>query len=417
MSVGVRFLRPEPFLSMPAWPALWLVALALLLSPAAAQASGTAYVASGEISQYAIGASGLLAPLSPPTVAANGGAAEIAVTRDGKSAYVTAYQGILQYNVDLLTGALSLKTPAVTAPPAGTFSPHHIAVTPDGRSAYATAGLPHGGSDILQYDIDPRTGELSYKENAGQFGAGFIAGAVAVSPDGKSAYVTDVFRGALQFDIDPHSGALSPKTPAIVPTGLYPEALAVSPDGKSAYFINFNNSTPNNTVAQFDIDPASGVLSPKSPATVLTGPNALFVAITPDSRSAYVTSHRRPGMLGTGTVWQYDIDPASGVLSPKTQPTIAGGRNPYGVAVAPDGKSAYVTNSLLSAVWQFDIDPGTGALSPKVPPSVDGSAGQIAIGPLPRVPTAKVQCTRGGWRDFGRFKNQGQCVAFVERGK
>lgn len=37
--------------------------------------------------------------------------------------------------------------------------------------------------------------------------------------------------------------------------------------------------------------------------------------------------------------------------------------------------------------------------------------------PLPPSPTAKDQCRNGGWRDFGAmFKNQGQCVALVERG-
>ena len=33
------------------------------------------------------------------------------------------------------------------------------------------------------------------------------------------------------------------------------------------------------------------------------------------------------------------------------------------------------------------------------------------------VPTSKDQCKNGGWRNFGStFKNQGQCVAFVQRG-
>jgi hypothetical protein len=35
----------------------------------------------------------------------------------------------------------------------------------------------------------------------------------------------------------------------------------------------------------------------------------------------------------------------------------------------------------------------------------------------PRLPISKDQCKNGGWRNFGdTFKNQGQCVAFVERG-
>ncbi len=34
----------------------------------------------------------------------------------------------------------------------------------------------------------------------------------------------------------------------------------------------------------------------------------------------------------------------------------------------------------------------------------------------PPAPTSKAQCKDGGWQQFG-FKNQGQCIAFVNRAK
>jgi hypothetical protein len=44
-------------------------------------------------------------------------------------------------------------------------------------------------------------------------------------------------------------------------------------------------------------------------------------------------------------------------------------------------------------------------------------SGDIAIVDAQPFPTSKDQCKNGGWRSFGdTFKNQGQCVAFVERG-
>src|SRR5690348_5430907 len=76
--------------------ALALLPLAAL--PAAAGAAGNAYVTnlgsanvSADVSQYAIGAGGELSPLSPTTVAAGSGPYGVAVTPDGKSAYVTNY--------------------------------------------------------------------------------------------------------------------------------------------------------------------------------------------------------------------------------------------------------------------------------------------------------------------------------------
>jgi hypothetical protein len=44
-------------------------------------------------------------------------------------------------------------------------------------------------------------------------------------------------------------------------------------------------------------------------------------------------------------------------------------------------------------------------------------AGDLVVVDAPPLPTSKDQCKNGGWRGFGdTFKNQGECVAFVERG-
>lgn len=43
----------------------------------------------------------------------------------------------------------------------------------------------------------------------------------------------------------------------------------------------------------------------------------------------------------------------------------------------------------------------------------------MSYGPAPLSPQTKEQCKNGGWRNFGApagpFKNQGQCVSFIER--
>jgi YVTN family beta-propeller protein len=301
------------------WPrvgalALWLVALAVLLVPAGARAAGTVYAGEQNlnlVAQYAIGAGGLLSPLTPASVAA-------------------------------------------------------------GRE-------PLG---------------------------------VAVTPDGRSVYVTNVNDSTVsQYDVDPVSGALSPKTPATVASRLFPNGVAVTPDGKSVYVTNFDFA-----VSQYDVDPVSGALSPKTPARVAAGPNPAFVAVTPDGRSAYA-SNFFAGTFG-GSVSQYSIDPVTGALSPKTPASVATGALPFRIAVTPDGNSAYVTNGRDNTVSQYTIDPLTGALSPKTPATVATGSGPtgIAVTPPPRVPTSKDQCKNGGWRNFPQFKNQGQCVAFVERG-
>ena len=42
--------------------------------------------------------------------------------------------------------------------------------------------------------------------------------------------------------------------------------------------------------------------------------------------------------------------------------------------------------------------------------------GDVTVTDAPALPTSRSQCLNGGWRAFPGFKNQGQCIAFVNRG-
>jgi hypothetical protein len=41
-------------------------------------------------------------------------------------------------------------------------------------------------------------------------------------------------------------------------------------------------------------------------------------------------------------------------------------------------------------------------------------AGDVVVVDAPPLPTLKKQCKKGGWRAFAVFKNQGDCVSFVQ---
>jgi YVTN family beta-propeller protein len=403
--------------------ALWLVAAACLLMPGAARAVDSAYIAnSGDntISQYDIDPqSGALRRKAPPTVSAGSSPVSVAVTPDGKNAYVADFgdNDVAQYSIDPLSGGLFPKTPATVA--AGQFGGFStgIAVTPDGKSVYVTNG---GDNTVSQYDIDPQNGALTPKTTA-TVAAGAGPTGVAVSPDGGSAYVSNaagfLADGTIaQYDIDPRNGALTPKTPAFANADLGPSAAALTPNGRSAYVANqfgFGGVSGNN-ISQYDVDPAGGQLSPKTPATVFAAPRPVAIAVAPDGGSAYTAG------LGFGDVSQYDIDPGTGTLSPKAPATVAAGDSPLGVIVTPDGRSVYVTNrsagQASGSIFQYDVTPASGTLSPKMPATVSAGVGPvgIAVGGLPR-PATREQCTRGGWRRFPQFRNQGQCIAFVKR--
>ena len=114
-----------------------------------------------------------------------------------------------------------------------------------------------------------------------------------------------------------------------------------------------------------------------TPAIVAAGGGPFGVAVSPDGKSAYVTN------LDDGTVSQYTIDPATGALSPMTPATVGAGSGPFAVAVSPDGISAYVADETGNTVSQYTIDPATGALSPMTPATVPAGGGPSGIAVSP----------------------------------
>jgi hypothetical protein len=95
------------------------------------------------------------------------------------------------------------------------------------------------------------------------------------------------------------------------------------------------------------------------------------VAVAPDGKSVYVTN------CNDGTVSQYSVG-AGDTLAPKTHPTVPTGACPRGIAVTPDGKSVYVTDFGAGAVSQYDIG-SDGALTPKTTPKVATGTQPIGI--------------------------------------
>jgi DNA-binding beta-propeller fold protein YncE len=402
---------------------LWLAvatALALLGAAAPAQAAPFVYVThlADDVSQYNVGAGGLLAPLVPPTVAAGDQPGGVAVSPDGKSVYVPTGDGqwppsatISQYDVGP-GGTLSPKSPPTVAAEATAGS---VAVSPDGKSVYvANFGSPDVDpqlpSSISQYDVGPE-GALSPKSPATVGGGTGLCmpDEIAVSPDGKSVYVTGADNYCIsQWDVGP-GGRLSPKSPPRVETESIVSGVAVSPDSKSVYVTGADGYA----ISQWNVGPG-GALSPKSPATVpgVFSASPSGIAVSPDGKSVYA----RCSFVGSGGgLCQFDVGP-DGALSPKSPPAVSGHGYGRGLVVSPDGHSVYVANADRDNVSQYNVGAG-GELSPKSPATVASGdwPTHLAVGAAARVPTTKRQCKHGGWKQLG-FKSQGRCIRFVKRG-
>jgi YVTN family beta-propeller protein len=85
-----------------------------------------------------------------------------------------------------------------------------------------------------------------------------------------------------------------------------------------------------------------------------------------------------------------------------------------GTTTAQAQTRAYVANFGSNTVSVIDTATNTVVATITVGPQPLG----IAITPAPQAPTSKEQCKHGGYLKFGPpagpFKNQGQCISYVE---
>jgi DNA-binding beta-propeller fold protein YncE len=341
----------------------------------------------------------------------------VAISPDGKNAYVGGLDSIAIFNRDPVTGALTQKAGAVgclrTIGNGGGVcgevrdidDVESIAISPDGTTLYAANGIA-GGVAIL--DRNPVNGTLSQK--AGTAGCAAVVGldgcavsratvgsfSVAVSPDGKSVYLASQQGGLAIFDRDPATGGLTQKPGRF---GCYSDDgtdsmggdcvqgvalkstawVAVSPDGKNVYVA----SGESDSIASFNRG-ATGGLSQKPGKAGCISANgtggacaigralsgAAFVMVSPSGTSVYVAAP------GKDSVAAFSRSTANGKLTQLagtagcvsetgSRGACANGRaleSANGVAVSPGGASVYVTSPSSQAVAVFNRS-GAGALT------------------------------------------------------
>jgi hypothetical protein len=135
---------------------------------------------------------------------------------------------------------------------------------------------------------------------------------------------------------------------------------------------------------------------------------------------------RSPGFL-TSFSSTFTITSLSGTVTVTGNKTLAAGSNAGRASCTLLGTNHIsVSAPGLATAYTATIN-GTQHDSGSATDNIDGvlgggsgaasfSASFGSVGVFPSPPTAKDQCKHGGWRTFGRFKNQGDCVRFVAAG-
>jgi DNA-binding beta-propeller fold protein YncE len=184
-----------------------------------------------------------------------------------------------------------------------------VAITPDGKTVYVTV------ADAI-VPISTATGRPGRPIRI----AGVEPADIVMNPDGKTAYVTGMFSNTV---VPISTATNTPGKPFQLDFGS-PGAMAFTPDGKTAYGITENSTvTPINMVTD----------TPGTPIRV--GGLSQQIAITPDGKTAYVGATDSVIPINTAT-------------NTAGKPINIGNLAQY-IAISPDGRTAYVgtTDSVI----------------------------------------------------------------------
>jgi DNA-binding beta-propeller fold protein YncE len=115
-------------------------------------------------------------------------------------------------------------------------NPLAVAISPGGKTAYVTTRLHPGTSTFGAV----KGISVATNTAVSLFNAGIHPSAIASAPDGQTAYVSNArLRGTIT-PISLASGTLEPP----IPVGSDPGAIAITPDGQSAYVLAGGGVTP-----------------------------------------------------------------------------------------------------------------------------------------------------------------------------
>jgi 6-phosphogluconolactonase (cycloisomerase 2 family) len=183
------------------------------------------------------------------------------------------------------------------------------------------------------------------------------------------AYVINDDKTVSQFQFT-HDGNLTPLTPPILSGSIRLLAITADPSAHAVYV-----TAANDTVSQFHINP-DGTLVPLGQAQSTVPYLPTSVVVTPNGRYAYVANS-----VGSGYISQFGIngDGSLSPLVPSAVPIDPSLINPRSMVVTPDGQFVYVacegtgdpeSTPARAGVAQFRIS-GTGELTPLTPPFIE----------------------------------------------
>jgi trimeric autotransporter adhesin len=305
-------------------------AVATLTASAAPEYAYASNQSDNTVSQYTIGAGGVLSLLGTQATGAEPNA--IAVVPSGRYLYVANWidATLSEYTIGS-DGTLTAIGTVATG-----INPASIIVDPTSSYVYV-ANL--GGNSVSEYAI----GSGGTLTTIGTIPAGSGPACIAIDPMGHYVYTANQNSNDVsEFAIGPGGTLTSAGT---VAAGGLPQSVAIDPTGRYAYVANYNDGT----VSEYSI--AAGVLT--SIGTIVAGSLPESLVIDPTGHYVYAANH------GGNTVSEYQVGTGGALIAIGT---IAAGSGPWYVTVDASGRYVYVANFSDNTVSQYSLGTG-GALT------------------------------------------------------
>lgn len=242
---------------------------------------------------------------------------EVAVTPDGRWAFVANYEGHGD-SISLIDIETQKEVRRISIDPYR--QPHGIQVNADGTKVYATV---EGSRAVIELDVATETVTRAFETGQN------VTHMLVLTPDNRKIYTANIGSGnATAIDLT------RSEVVKHINTGAGAEGIDVTPDGREVWVTNRAADTVS------IIDTATDAVVATLPATGFP----IRVKITPDGQRALVSCATE------GNLKVYDV------ASRQLVDTIDTGAVPVGVLVEPDGSRAFIANTQANTVSVLDLD-------------------------------------------------------------
>jgi trimeric autotransporter adhesin len=305
--------------------------VATLTATAAPEYAYASNQSDNTVSEYTIGAGGVLTSIGTQATGAEPNA--IAVVPSGRYLYVANWidATLSEYTIGGDGTLTAIGTVATGSNPAS------IIVDPTGSYVYV-ANL--ASNSVSEYAI----GSGGALTSIGTIAAGSGPACIAIDPSGHYVYTANQSSNDVSEFAIGAGGTLS--SAGTVAAGGLPQSVAIDPTGRYAYVANYNDGT----VSQYTIG-TGGTLA--SIGTIAAGSLPESLVIDPTGHYVYAANH------GGNTVSEYQIGTGGALVAIGA---IAAGSGPWYITVEASGRYVYVANFNDNTVSQYSLGTG-GALT------------------------------------------------------